>query len=257
MKQNKTISNRVPVTVGFYDFLPDPSKRRVSVIIYTSNAEAPPVRRDASVRFLCKIERDIDRRFEDLPPVPNTSLRLLRMTLTLKFDGEPKWALQVGTRLVETPVNVVYTGDDDSVKCTEASNTLTKSEAITQQSTIGENSTLGVKTAQPSEITDPTSIGDYSKAEVGHKDPNTIDDNDGGTTFSKDASLDIRALEYLHSFADRLAQDTQRVAGVETVASIDSGFLEASLKEFTLRLHGESSNPFQWETSVILHRNRK
>jgi len=110
LPQNETVDNRRPVTFGFYEFLRDPSVRKTHFKIYTSGSETPPVRRDESVRHLCEIGCDIDRRFEDLPLVPGTNYRRLSgMNLTLKFEGEPKWALRIGGNCVEQAVDVKYT----------------------------------------------------------------------------------------------------------------------------------------------------
>ncbi|KAF7541960.1 hypothetical protein G7Z17_g11861 [Cylindrodendrum hubeiense] len=41
------------------------------------------------------------------------------------------------------------------------------------------------------------------------------------------------------------------------IENIATEYLDPVLKEFAWKLHGESSNPFQWEASVIIHRKRK
>ena len=96
----------------FYEYIATAATRQTSFRILTSDTLAPPVRKDASVRPLCTIRCAYDRPFDDLPLVdPRRNLRRIEgMSLTMRFDGEPQWMLQVGRNTMEQRVEVHFTG---------------------------------------------------------------------------------------------------------------------------------------------------
>ncbi|KAH8696893.1 hypothetical protein GQ44DRAFT_119407 [Phaeosphaeriaceae sp. PMI808] len=87
--------------------------------------------------------------------------------------------------------------------------------------------------------------------------PHSHDDFDAQTTYSIDPLLDDSTDIYLQIFADRLQHDTEQLSGEWTISDMPPSCLEQTLRAFAWQLHAESSNPFQWETSLILHSQRK
>ncbi len=81
--------------------------------IFTSDAATPPFRRDGSVKELCTITcNNVDILWENVYQYSDSKgdiyYRLDNLCLTMKFEGEPKWALKVGNKTVEQNVNVQY-----------------------------------------------------------------------------------------------------------------------------------------------------
>lgn len=83
------------------------------------------------------------------------------------------------------------------------------------------------------------------------------DDCDAETIYSIDSRLNDPKLQYLHVFAEQLADDIKSVSADLSIEGIEAEYLDSVLREFAWNLHGESSNPFEWEASVVLHRKRK
>ncbi|KIL85182.1 hypothetical protein FAVG1_11611 [Fusarium avenaceum] len=83
------------------------------------------------------------------------------------------------------------------------------------------------------------------------------DDCDAETTYSIDSRLDDPKLQYLQVFAEQLADDINSASADLSIEGIEAEYLDTVLREFAWKLHGESSNPFEWEASVVLHRKRK
>ncbi len=108
--QGETISNRDPVTVAFYEYVASAAARQTTFKLLTSSSETPPVRRDGSARPLCVITCDYDTPFDELPLVdPGRGIRRVDgMNLTMRFDGEPEWRLQVGQNTTERRVDVQF-----------------------------------------------------------------------------------------------------------------------------------------------------
>ena len=83
------------------------------------------------------------------------------------------------------------------------------------------------------------------------------DDCDSQTIYSIDSRPDDPKLPYIQAFTNQLGQDIKSVSGRLCFPDIPSKYFNTMLKAFAWKLHGESSNPFQWETSVILHQQRE
>ena len=98
------------MTFAFYEYITAASRRQTTFKILTSDSEKPPERKDPSVRVLCTIHCEYDRPFGDLPLVdPRRNVRRVDgMTLTMRFDGEPQWMLQVGRNMIEKKVDVQF-----------------------------------------------------------------------------------------------------------------------------------------------------
>ena len=76
------------------------------------------------------------------------------------------------------------------------------------------------------------------------------------TTYSVETVSEDQRLEYLQEFASRLTEDVETL-GRPSLIKLPPSVLTTLLKGFAQRLHAEASNPLQWETSAILHRNEK
>ena len=87
---------------------------------------------------------------------------------------------------------------------------------------------------------------------------NLSDSSDAATTYTAESStLDDPDLEYLQSFSDRLMRDIEDRLHKDSLKNVDPEYVTSVLREFAWKLHSESGNPFQWETSVILLKNRR
>lgn len=76
------------------------------------------------------------------------------------------------------------------------------------------------------------------------------------TIYSVETVSEDQRLEYLQEFASRLTEDVETL-GRPSLIRLPPSVLTTLLEGFAQRLHAEASNPLQWETSVILHRNEK
>lgn len=83
------------------------------------------------------------------------------------------------------------------------------------------------------------------------------EESENATIYSIETLTDDPQLHYFRVFVTQLAEDVR--TGAEGMVLMDLGpdYLEHALKEFAWKLHEESSNPFQLETSVIIHRKRR
>ncbi|EWY81382.1 hypothetical protein FOYG_15642 [Fusarium oxysporum NRRL 32931] len=80
---------------------------------------------------------------------------------------------------------------------------------------------------------------------------------DTATTYSFDTLSDDPKLQYFQAFIDQLAEDVRAATDGTTLKDVGQGFLDQTLRDFAWKLHEESTNPFQLETSVIIHRKRR
>ncbi|OAA54523.1 Heat shock protein Hsp70 [Niveomyces insectorum RCEF 264] len=110
LEQGQVIDNREPVSHKFYEYVTATSPRQTTFRIFTSDALPPPHRLDASCQLLCTITCEYDTPFHELRVVDEArGLRVVDgMRLTMRFNGEPEWRLQVGSKTTECMVNVQY-----------------------------------------------------------------------------------------------------------------------------------------------------
>ncbi|KAF5968826.1 hypothetical protein FBULB1_10542 [Fusarium bulbicola] len=80
---------------------------------------------------------------------------------------------------------------------------------------------------------------------------------DTATTYSFDTLSDDPKFVYFQAFIDQLAEDVRAAADGAVLQNVGQGFLDQILRDFAWKLHEESTNPFQLETSVIIHRKRR
>ncbi|RYP66171.1 hypothetical protein DL771_007947 [Monosporascus sp. 5C6A] len=95
---------------------------------------------------------------------------------------------------------------------------------------------------------------DNFNTEAETEEYNVTDDRDAETTCSIDSAPDDSKLHYIRAFTDQLARD---VSNTSSVSDIASGYFDHGLKAFAWKLHGESSNPFQWGAAVDLYKKWK
>jgi hypothetical protein len=62
---------------------------------------------------------------------------------------------------------------------------------------------------------------------------------------------------YISVFAHRLLCDLRRTKDNQDLSDLSPNFIVQTLKSFARRLYEESTNPFQWGTSVVLHKRRE
>ncbi|KAM0250769.1 hypothetical protein ACHAP5_001986 [Fusarium lateritium] len=77
------------------------------------------------------------------------------------------------------------------------------------------------------------------------------------TIYSMETLADDPKLHYFQVFVDQLADDVRTGSESMVLKDLKPDYLDNALKEFAWKLHEESSNSFQLETSVIIHRKRK
>jgi hypothetical protein len=102
----------------------------------------------------------------------------------------------------------------------------------------------------------PTSSGTTQLEVQTDKQTRGVEYDDARTTYSVDSAPDDLEKDYIWAFARRLLQDVESASGVTNISKIPSSYISDTLRAFSWRLHHESSNPFQWGTSVTLHRKR-
>jgi hypothetical protein len=76
--------------------------------IYYSSSDVPPKRYSQFTPRLCRIECDWDVPFEEWQAVGAGLKRYDGITLTMAFEGEPKWKMRVGRNQAEHSVRVEY-----------------------------------------------------------------------------------------------------------------------------------------------------
>ncbi|KAF4997486.1 hypothetical protein FGRMN_3850 [Fusarium graminum] len=81
--------------------------------------------------------------------------------------------------------------------------------------------------------------------------------SDTTTIYSIETLSDDPKLQYFQAFVDQLSEDVGTGIEGTVLQNVEPDYIGQALKEFSWRLHEESSNPFQLETSVIIHRKRK
>ncbi|KAL4909723.1 hypothetical protein BDW74DRAFT_173217 [Aspergillus multicolor] len=82
------------------------------------------------------------------------------------------------------------------------------------------------------------------------------DRSDAETTFSTGSGIVDRQRRYIRAFIDRLSQDIKHTVERSSASDVPSSYLGSLLKVFSWKLHAESTNPFQWEASVILRQKQ-
>lgn len=96
--------------------------------------------------------------------------------------------------------------------------------------------------------------GDQTKVEManGSEETYTLIEDDTGTVYSFTSQTDLIVSDALEELASQLTLD---MSGDSISCTTDAQLrsLADAVKTFTRRLHEESTNPFQWETSVSLH----
>ena len=112
--QGESVQNKSPVTYDFKDNFEGPQDKTLSIEIYVSDANPPPIRRDASVKELCKIQCEIEIPWKDMEEMRDSKGRLLScrkakdLVLSMSFGGAPKWTLQAGSQTTELDADVEY-----------------------------------------------------------------------------------------------------------------------------------------------------
>lgn len=82
-------------------------------------------------------------------------------------------------------------------------------------------------------------------------------ESDADTIYSLASQDSDKRNSYLQPFLDRFSSDCPDIFPAPGASGIRPEYLEQALKEFASRLHAESSNPFQWEAAVALHKARQ
>ncbi|CAK7221496.1 hypothetical protein SEUCBS140593_004589 [Sporothrix eucalyptigena] len=107
VKQGEVMDNREPVSYKFYEYVTSAASKQTKFLIYTSEQMPPPYRREEGCALLCTIFCDYDTPYHELPIMDQSrGLRLVDdMRLTMSFEGEPEWRLQVGSKSIDRKVD--------------------------------------------------------------------------------------------------------------------------------------------------------
>jgi hypothetical protein len=85
----------------------------------------------------------------------------------------------------------------------------------------------------------------------------TPDAFEAATTYSAKSNPEDAKRLYLRAFCDQLRRDLSDVLNDRRTLGVNGEYLESAIQMFAVKLHAESSDPFQWEASVTLHKKRR
>ncbi len=112
--QGESVQDKDPVVHYFFHKFLGPSHKTVLLTLHTSDAETPSVWPDASVRELCKIQCEIDVSWKNMQEMRDPNGKLLstrkvdNLTLSMSFEGAPKWTLKAGGQMTSQEAEVEY-----------------------------------------------------------------------------------------------------------------------------------------------------
>ncbi|KAK0747241.1 hypothetical protein B0T21DRAFT_446196 [Apiosordaria backusii] len=112
LKKGDEVSKKEPVLLRYHQFAKKQTAQSKCVfVIQYSQSDIPPKRKDESVSELCRIECEWDKPFEQWKAVGNPAdgwRKYDEMSLAMRFGGQPKWTIQVGSNQAEHDVKVEY-----------------------------------------------------------------------------------------------------------------------------------------------------
>ncbi|CAP68182.1 uncharacterized protein PODANS_7_4940, partial [Podospora anserina S mat+] len=112
LKKGDEVSKKEPVLFGYHQYATKQTAQSKCVfVIEYSQSDIPPKRKDETVTELCRIECEWDKPFEQWKPVGNLAdgwRKFDEMSLAMRFGGQPKWTIQVGSKQAEHDVKVEY-----------------------------------------------------------------------------------------------------------------------------------------------------
>ncbi|KAK4078282.1 uncharacterized protein Triagg1_3298 [Trichoderma aggressivum f. europaeum] len=134
-----------------------------------------------------------------------------------------------------------------------------KGQRPRQEPIIPEAGELEIRNRREAEVTNAESLLNSCPLaeEETEEQQHVTDDCDVSTTYSVDTLSDEPRLRYLQVFAEQLDKDMKQTSDQFCFSSIEAEYLAPMLREFAWKLHSESSTPFQWEASVIIHKKLK
>ncbi|KAM5343504.1 hypothetical protein ACJ41O_012041 [Fusarium nematophilum] len=111
LKKGDDVDKRDPVLFSYLQFHQRPPRGKCKFHIKYSSADLPPKREDSTVSHLCDIECDWDKPFSQWKRVGDPAEGWRKhddMALAMRFEGEPKWKVRVGSNQEEYDVRVQY-----------------------------------------------------------------------------------------------------------------------------------------------------
>ncbi|KAF5003059.1 hypothetical protein FDECE_10370 [Fusarium decemcellulare] len=111
LKKGDDVSVISPVCFEYSTYRRQPPPEKCTFYIRYSSADSPPIRNDSTVLELCTIQCDYDRPFHEWPVVgnPDKGYRICSgLELMMKFEGELKWTLGIGSKKAQRDVEVEY-----------------------------------------------------------------------------------------------------------------------------------------------------
>ncbi|KAH7146867.1 hypothetical protein B0J13DRAFT_595253 [Dactylonectria estremocensis] len=113
LRKGDEVSKRSPVLVSYHQFFKNFAPDKCTFAIKYSSSDFPPKRVDPTVLDLCRVECDWDKPFWEWTQVGHPSEGWRRcddLALAMRFEGEPKWKVRVGSKQAEHDVQVEYMG---------------------------------------------------------------------------------------------------------------------------------------------------
>ncbi|KAK7927290.1 hypothetical protein PG985_004288 [Apiospora marii] len=109
LRQGDTVHDRNPVTHNFTEYVKDANATKTYFNILVSDTAEASVRQDHTVKQLCVIGCEYEVPWEEMQFIAPGVRMVDNISLTMRFQGEPKWSVRVGRNTVERDVNVQYT----------------------------------------------------------------------------------------------------------------------------------------------------
>ncbi|KAI5459404.1 hypothetical protein BGZ63DRAFT_276412 [Mariannaea sp. PMI_226] len=113
LRKGDELTKKSPIMVSYNQYHRNFAPEKCTFFIKYSSSDFAPKRVDPSVLDLCSIECDWDRPFWEWTSVGNPSdgwKRYDDLALAMRFGGEPKWTVRVGSKQAEHDVTVEYMG---------------------------------------------------------------------------------------------------------------------------------------------------
>ncbi|KAK2600086.1 hypothetical protein QQS21_005172 [Conoideocrella luteorostrata] len=107
------VSKISPIPMSYWQDCQHFAPAKCTFKIKYSSSDIPPKRVDSTVFDLCRIECDWDKPFHEWTPIGEPTKGWRRnndLAVTMRFEGEPKWTVRVGSKQAERDVQVQYLG---------------------------------------------------------------------------------------------------------------------------------------------------
>ncbi|KAK3385577.1 hypothetical protein B0H63DRAFT_433322 [Podospora didyma] len=109
LRKGDDVAKKKPVLLGYSQFSKGSAPKSCRYAITYSAADIPPKRPDSTVMELCTIDCEWDKPFEEWQKVGKRGWRVHQdLALAMRFEGQTKWTVRVGSCKKEHEVKVEY-----------------------------------------------------------------------------------------------------------------------------------------------------